>query len=137
VPINHGLWGGSPLGFFVGISQKSGLVRIGEVGMIRSVNGSYSSRRRRILFLEVSQWVLNCLIVAGIVTGVFFGYAGFFWTGLSMFVGVVFLAAFRFYDFEAASRPTGASGELNPDPAHGACVAHSDDGAGGDDGGSD
>ena len=116
-----------------------GLGRMGGGGMMRSVSGSYSSRRRRIFFFEVSQWVLDCLIVAGIVTAVFFGYAGYFWTGLSMFVGVVFLASFRFYDFEAAARPTGASGELNPDlpidePAHRACVAHSDDGAGGDDG---
>jgi hypothetical protein len=106
---------------------------------MRSVNGSYSSRRRRILFLDVSQLVLDCLIIAGIVTAVFFGYAGYFWTGLSMFVGVVFLAAFRFYDFEAAAGPTGASGELNPDlavdePAHRACVVPSDDGGGGDDG---
>ena len=107
--------------------------------MMRQVSASYSSRRKRIFFLEVSQWILDCLIVAGIVTAVFFGYAGYFWTFCFLFVSVALLAGLRFYDFEAASRPTGASGELNPDlpihePAHRACVAHSDDGAGGEDG---
>ena len=92
---------------------------------------SYSNRRKRIFIVEVSQWVLDCLIVAGIFTAVFFGYAGYFWTFCFAFAAVVLLASFRFFDFEAASRPTGASGELNPElpshePAHRACVSDSD-----------
>jgi hypothetical protein len=91
------------------------------------------------LFFDVSQWILDCLIVGGIVTAVFFGYAGYFWTFCFLFVSVALLAGLRFYDFDAAGRPTGASGELNPDlpidePAHRACVAHSDGGSEGDDG---
>jgi hypothetical protein len=79
------------------------------------VNESLSKRRRRSVVRDILHKTLDCCIVAGVVTGIFVGYAGHYWTAISIMGAVLVLASFRFFDQEAASTPAGVSDELDQD----------------------
>lgn len=87
--------------------------------------------------MKIIDWLIAAMLIGFVIAG----YAGYWWTALNGLVGTTLLASFRFFDWRAASQPTGVSGELNlnlptHNPAHAACHSHSDysDSGGGESG---
>jgi hypothetical protein len=77
------------------------------------VDEAHAKRRRTSVVRDILQKTLDCCIIVGILAGIFIGYAGHFWTAISVLVLVTIIASYRFFDQEAALRPTGVSDELD------------------------